>query len=105
LITDDCFTLNPAVKTPGLVSGIEYKKLGVLHGHPTVRRHGMGEPHVAANHTVMTDVRVTSQNGGVGIHGNVVLDGRVTFVALSATQLAVVILAKRVEGSQRDAVI
>src|SRR5580704_12255866 len=66
----------------------------------------MSEPHVAADDAVVADARVSTENGGAGVDGDVILDVRVTLVGESAREVAAgFAAADRIERTQRDAMI
>src|SRR4029450_12939368 len=66
-----------------------------LGGDAAVWRDGFHQPHVAADHRMSADDRLAPENGGTGIDGHVVLDGRMPLRA--ATHLGVALEAERTE--------
>ena len=53
----------------------------ILIGNGGARRHGLGDKCVCTNDTVMADQRIATQNGGIGIDGHPVFNGRMSLVS------------------------
>ena len=65
----------------------------------------MGEPHVPADDAVVPNARFAAENCGIGVHRDVVFQVRVALVLPPSAQLALRILAERIESAQRDPVV
>ena len=53
----------------------------ILIGDGGTRRHRLGDKRVCTNDTVMADQRIAAQNGGIGIDGHPVFNGRMSLVS------------------------
>jgi hypothetical protein len=69
--------------------------------HHAIRRHILGEPDIAADRRALTD-RDAAEDGGAGVNDHVILDDRVSGVALDQVAL---IVGREMPRAERDRLI